>query len=225
MPRIPRGDQSGEVQHIINRGNARMAVFHDDEDYQKFIDLLQKGRERNAIELMAFCLMPNHYHLALRSKKPGSMSRFMQWLHTSYVRYHHQKYQSSGHLWQGRYKNFLVQSEGYLWVLIKYIEANPLRAGLVDRAQAWPYSSLVHRIRPAGEPMLARLPIALPVHWVDEVNTPMKSSQLDSLRQSVNRQAPFGQADWCVQQAAQNGLESTLRPRGRPKKPPKESKS
>ncbi|MGE4295815.1 MAG: transposase [Campylobacterales bacterium] len=217
MPRIPRGDTAGEVQHIISRGNARMAVFHDAEDYSKFLALLKEFKKLHGIEVYAYCLMPNHFHLALKSLNEGSVSPFMQKLMTTYVRYHHHKYKASGHLWQGRYKNFLVQKEGYLWMLLRYIEANPVRAGLVKNAAEWPYGSLAEREKKSARGLLDRAPVELPANWADEVHTPLEPGLLDAIRTSVNRQAPLGTDDWCWLQARKHGLEASMRPVGRPR--------
>ena len=216
MPRIPRGDLSGEVLHIINRGNARMAVFHDQEDYFKFLALLKEAKRRADVEVFAYCLMPNHFHLALRAKAGGSTSTMMQWLMTSYVRYHHHKYQSSGHLWQGRYKNFMVQQEGYLHMLLRYIEANPVRAGLAGRADAWQFGSAHERVQ-ADRNILDAPPIALPADWIEAVNHRFDQSMIDQIRTSVNRQSPLGEVSWCRQIAVRFGLESKINPVGRPK--------
>lgn len=221
MPRMPRGDAAGEIQHIISRGNGRMAVFHDVEDYVKFLDLLKTYKNLHHIELYAYCLMPNHFHLALSGQEAGSTSVFMQKLMTSYVRYHHHKYQASGHLWQGRYKSFLVQKEGYLWMLLRYIEANPVRAGLTKDAKEWHYGSLAERTKQVSRKLLNEAPFKLPDNWAEEVNISLEPSLLENIRTSVNRQAPLGDDTWCWKQARQYGLEASLRPVGRPRIPQK----
>ena len=111
----------------------RMQVFDDAEDYNYFLELLKTGMEKEAVELHAYCLMPNHFHLLLVPQREGSLSRLMQWVMTSHVRYYHKKNKTSGHIWQGRYKSFMVEQESYYIALIRYIEANALRADLVER--------------------------------------------------------------------------------------------
>ena len=142
MPRIARGETKDGIYHIINRGNMKMQVFDDEEDYEYFLELLKKGMERENIELHAYTLMPNHFHLLLVPKAEGSLSRFMQWVMTSHVRYYHRKNKTSGHIWQGRYKSFIVQKENYYLTLIRYVEANAKRAKLTKDAKTWIYSSL-----------------------------------------------------------------------------------
>ena len=114
----------------------KMKVFDDMEDYDYFLELLEKVTKREKVEVHAYCLIPNHFHLLLIPKVPNSLSSLMQWVMTSHVRYYHKKNKTSGHIWQGRYKNFMVQKDSYYITLIRYIEANALRAKLVKRAEA-----------------------------------------------------------------------------------------
>lgn len=217
MPRIARGESVGGIYHVINRGNMRMQVFDDAEDYDYFLKLLHGGLKREAVELHAYCLMPNHFHLLLVPQKEESLSHLMQWVMTSHVRYYHKKNKTSGHIWQGRYKSFIVQKESYYLSLLRYIEANPLRARLVDNAQEWLYSSLRERMTHQRE--LLSAPLAeLSTDWALHVNTPIAHKDLETIRNSVNRQSPLGESVWQEKTAIHYGLSSTLNPRGRPKK-------
>ncbi|MFH1624527.1 MAG: transposase, partial [Pseudomonadota bacterium] len=98
MPRIARGLAGGFVYHIINRGNGRQKVFHEDEDYQAFVDLMVEARNRYSIKTLAYCLMPNHFHMVLMPLRAEELSRYMQWLMTSHVRRYHRHYGTSGHV-------------------------------------------------------------------------------------------------------------------------------
>ena len=142
MPRIARGETAGGIYHIVNRGNIRMEVFDDAKDYEYFLELLEKAIKKTGIALHAYCLMPNHFHLLVVPQKEGSLGKLMQWLMTSHVRYYHKKHKSSGHVWQGRYKSFVVEQESYYMTLLRYIEANAVRARLVKRAENWLFGSL-----------------------------------------------------------------------------------
>ncbi|MEA3373028.1 MAG: transposase [Campylobacterota bacterium] len=217
MPRIARGETAGGIYHIINRGNMRMQVFDDADDYEYFFNLLQKGMKRESIELHAYCLMPNHFHLLLVPKHEGSLSRLMQWVMTSHVRYYHKKNKTSGHIWQGRYKSFIVEQESYYLALIRYIEANALRAKLVNKAEEWAYGSLMERVH-ANRKLLHEPYLELDNDWPRYVNEPIQQYELKKIRNSVNRQAPLGEEHWQQGIAIQYGLLSTLRERGRPKK-------
>ncbi|MBN2895710.1 MAG: transposase [Campylobacterales bacterium] len=217
MPRIPRGETAGGIYHVINRGNMRMQVFDDAEDYSTFLDLLSKGLQKEAVELHAYALMPNHFHLLLVPQREGSLSRLMQWVMTSHVRYYHKKNQTSGHIWQGRYKSFLVEREAYYVTLIRYIEANAWRAGLVAQAQDYMYASLYERLH-RHRLLLGTPYVDLGSDWPDQVNTQMATDTLATIRNSVNRQSPLGDTAWQIETASKLGLSATLSPRGRPKK-------
>ena len=142
MPRTARASVGGVCYHVINRGNAQAKVFHDSEDYEGFLELLEESVERERMRVLAYCLMPNHFHLAVWPREDGDLSRWMQWVMTSHVRRHHRTYQSSGHVWQGRFKAFPIQQDPHLLVVLRYIERNPVRARLVKRAEDWRWSSL-----------------------------------------------------------------------------------
>lgn len=219
MPRIPRGDSAEGMYHIINRGNMRMQIFDDAEDYEYFLELLYKGAQKEKVAIHAFCLMPNHFHLLLSPEREGSLSRMMQWVMTSHVRNYHRKNKTSGHVWQGRYKSFIVEKESYYISLMRYIEANALRAGLVNKAQEWRYGSLY--IRTSLEPVQSNLCeplIDLGNDWIALLNEPMKMFELEKIRNSVNRQSPLGEEGWQMEIASRYGLLSTLGNLGRPRK-------
>ena len=122
MPRIARGLANDQIYHIINRGNRRSVIFHDEYDFTKMLELLFLAKKKYDINIYAYCLMNNHYHLVVHTEFADSLSECMQWLGTSYVRYYNKRYKTSGHLWQGRYKSFIVQRDSYLLTLIKYVE-------------------------------------------------------------------------------------------------------
>jgi putative transposase len=217
MPRIPRGESAGGIYHIINRGNMKMQVFDDTEDYEYFLNLLEIASKKEKVEIHAYCLMPNHFHLLLVPTQTNSLSRFMQWVMTSHVRYYHKKNRTSGHIWQGRYKSFMVEKESYYLTLTRYIEANAKRAKLVRRAEDWDYGSLIEREH-GHRKLLGEMYMTLDEDWVEHVNTSMRKGELDDIRNSVNRQAPLGNEIWQIETAAKYGILSTLNQRGRPRK-------
>lgn len=217
MPRIARGETVGGIYHVINRGNMGMQVFADTEDYDYFLKLLYIGLKKESVDVHAYCLMPNHFHLLLVPRVQGGLSRLMQWLMTSHVRNFHKKHKSSGHIWQGRYKSFIVQKETYYLSLLRYIESNALRAGLCKKAKEWVYGSLWERM--TGKRYLLSEPLVkLPLDWSLHVKTPLAAKELEIIRNSVNRQSPLGDLAWQEKTANALGLNSTLNPRGRPKK-------
>jgi putative transposase len=141
----------------------------------------------------------------------------MQWLMTAHVRRYHSFRGTSGHVWHGRFKAFPIQQDQHLLAVLRYIERNPLRARLVRRAENWRWSSLAARLGDAEQPaLLCGMPQPLPANWLGHVNEPESPAEVDRIRISVNRSAPFGDNRWCRNAAHRLGLESTLRPRGRP---------
>lgn len=207
--------------HVINRGNGQAEVFHKDGDYAAFIKLMAEANERLPLRILGYALMPNHFHLVLWPRGDGDLSRWMQWLLTSQVRRYHRHYQGSGHVWQGRFKAFPIEQDEHLLTVLRYVERNPLRAKLVRRAEAWPWSSLSWRPTDECPQLLSDWPVPRPRNWVAMVNAAQTEAELAALRHSVVRGAPFGDERWKQRVAKRLGLESSLRPRGRPRLPEK----
>jgi putative transposase len=216
MPRNPRASQGGYCYHVLNRGNGRRTVFHKDGDFAAFIRLLREAGERTPVRLLAYCLMPNHFHLALWPRGDGDLSTYMMWLLTAHVRRYHQHYHTSGHVYQGRFRSFPIQEDDHLLAVLRYIERNPVRAGLVERAQDWRWSS-ASPARGGGPPLEAG-PVPRPAVWLEYVNAPQTDAEVEALRESVRRRRPYGDALWVERAARRLGLEASLRPPGRPRK-------
>jgi REP-associated tyrosine transposase len=223
MPRTARVAPGGYVFHVLNRGNERRTIFEADGDYLAFLRVMSEALEHTPLRICAWCLMPNHWHLVLWPLKDGQLGQFMQRLTTTHVRrwrlFHHNVGQ--GHLYQGTYKSFPVEQDEHFYTLCRYAERNPLRARLVRRAENWPWSSLgatYHAAAAAEAPPLATWPVPRPRTWLDLVNQPQTEAELDAVRTSIQRGRPFGDARWQKQTAQRLGLQSTFRPRGRPRK-------
>ena len=129
------------LYHIMNRGNARLEIFHNQEDYLYFIGILQNYYQEYHFFIYHWVLMPNHYHLLLELQEPKKLSKIMAGINRSYVHYHHKTYQSAGHLFQGRFKSKPIEKEKYLLSCGRYIERNPVKAGFAQYAEDYPYSS------------------------------------------------------------------------------------
>jgi putative transposase len=229
MPRTNRLQPAGVVFHVLNRGNDRRELFSDAGDYEAFLKIMAEGLQHHRVALLAYCLMPNHWHLVLRPEADGDMGRFMQRLTVTHVRRwcEHRHAVGLGHLYQGTYKSFPVQDDAHFLAVCRYVERNPLRAGLVPaaKAHAWRYSSLWQRdatlpARALGVdwPPLTAWPVDVPRNWMQRVNQPENEAELEALRTCVRRGQPFGSAAWTVTTAASLGLTNTVRPRGRPRK-------
>ena len=146
------------------------------------------------------------------------LSKCMQWLMTSHVRRYHKHFGTSGHVWQGRFKSFIIQEDNHLLTVTRYIEGNPIRAGLVEFAEDWRWSSYLERQGKDPKNLIALLPIRTPTNWADFVNTAQTQVEMTKLQESINRQSPFGVSEWQQKIGHQLGLASTLRPVGRPRK-------
>ncbi len=218
MPRISRGLVDNFIYHVINRGNGGQKIFHERGDYQSFLSLMGESKRNFEIEIFAFCIMPNHFHMVLRPDRGDELSKCMQWMMTAHVRRYHKHYGTSGHIWQGRYKSFLIQEDRHLLTVMRYVESNPLRAGLVKTAKDWLWSSHLESIGEKPLELIDKAPIELPKDWDKFVDESIDNKELEEIRRSVNRQSPYGSVSWQTQVSKELGLESTLRPRGRPRK-------
>jgi putative transposase len=223
MGRPHRAAEGGLIYHVLNRANARATIFEDGGDYEGFQKVLAEAVARTEIRLLAYCVMPNHWHLIAWPQEDGVLSEFVGWLTLTHTqRWHaHRRSAGSGHVYQGRFKSFPVQDDEHFYTVARYVERNALRANLVQRAEQWPWCSLHRWLRGLVEDkeLLAPWPSPRKANWVDHVNAPQTDRELQALRRSIARGSPFGDEVWIDRTVARLGLESTLRPRGRPKKP------
>ena len=221
MPRPPRADEAGGLYHALNRGNARADIFRKPADYEAFERILVEGLGRYDVQLFCYELMPNHWHMVLRPNRGGEMSRFLRWVTATHTMRYHAHYQASGggHVYQGRYKSFSVQDDAHFLTVCRYVERNALRAGLVKRAEDWRWGSLWRWLQPekAATELLSVWPIPRSPHWVERVNEPLTGQELSAVRQSAQRGVPLGKSTWVDATVKRLGLQSTLRPRGRPR--------
>jgi putative transposase len=204
---------------VLNRGNAKATIFHTISDYEHFLSLLARAGDRVPMRLLAFCVMRNHWHLILWPFRGGDLSIYMHWLTNTHVRQYRERHGTvgHGHLYQGRFKNFLVQTDRHLYTVIRYVEANAFRAGLVGRAEDWPWSSAHQPLSAEGRPLLSAWPLAKPADWTSYLNQPPVGWRLEEVRRSVCRGTPFGGEVWAEQTSTALGLTSTMQPVGRPR--------
>jgi putative transposase len=196
-----------------------MQIFDHEQDYAAFQRVVEETLRVAPIRICAFCWMPNHWHFVVWPERDGDLAAFMQRM----ANMHTQRWQRAkgrvgyGHLYQGRFKSFPVESDEHFYRVLRYVERNALRAGLVQRAEDWRWGSLHHRLRKQGKPLLTDWPLPEPLDWLQQVNQPQTDAELDAIRRSLRRGAPYGTTSWTKQAAEQLGLESTLRSRGRPR--------
>ena len=141
MPRKPRFYLPGVPAHIVQRGNSRQAVFFCDDDYQAYLTWLSEGASKYGCKVHAYVLMTNHIHLLMTPESPESISKTIQYVGRYYVSYINAVYNKSGTLWEGRHKGCIIDSEQYLLACMRYIELNPVRAGMVEKPIDYRWSS------------------------------------------------------------------------------------
>lgn len=222
MPRTARSTEAGTIYHVLNRGNGRMRLFHKAEDYEAFERVLAEGLDRYPVELLTYCIMPNHWHLVVRPGSDRALGSLMGWVGVTHVRRHHEHYHTrgGGHLYQGRFKSFPVAEDDYFLALCRYVEVNACRAELVERAEHWQWSGLWRRMHGSGDLRLSSWPVERPRNWVAWVNRDWNAEQLEGIRICVQRGRPFGSESWVQRTASRLGLAFTLRGPGRPPKIP-----
>lgn len=221
MPRQARVSVADTIYHVINRSNGRVQIFNTDKDYQHFESLMQEAKELTGMRILAYCIMPNHFHFILYPRTDHDLAAFMGWLTTTHVRQYRTRTETigHGHLYQDRYKSFPVETNEYATILIRYVEQNPLRAKLVRCAEDWRWSSLWRREKGSekDKKLLDSLPIELPINYLASVNEVLATERLADIRNSVNKGKPYGTLDWVERAVERFGLTHTLRGAGRPK--------
>ncbi|HEU4686946.1 MAG TPA: transposase [Vicinamibacterales bacterium] len=207
---------AGLYFHVVNRAAKRSTLFESAADYAAFERVLALAIARSDVSLFAYCVMPNHWHLLLSPQSDGALSRFMHWLTTTHAR----RWQTlrdldgQGAVYQGRFKAIPIGDDRhFLWVC-RYVERNPLRAGLVDRAQEWRWSSLTKRRDDEQAPHLSEWPVKCPAKWVEQVNQPQTEAELKAFREAMARSEPFGDNAWTKAVKERLGVSNCAR-RGR----------
>jgi putative transposase len=227
MGRPPRTSEGGVIYHVLNRANARISIFEKDADYAAFERILHEAVERFEMRLLTYCLMPNHWHQILWPARDGELSHFVGWLTLTHTQRWHanRRTAGSGHVYQGRFKSFPVQNDEHFLTVCRYVERNALRAGLVSRAEQWRWGSLWRYVYGTWQKnaLLGAWPIPRTHRWIEYVNTPQTESELNAIRCCVQRGRPFGEDRWTKRTVAGFGLETTIRPHGRPRRAEKGS--
>lgn len=208
--------------HVLNRGVGRRRLFDKAADYTAFETILAETLEKCPMRICGFCLMPNHWHFVMWPMNDDDLGLFMQRLTVTHVTrwQRHRHVVGEGHLYQGRFKSFPIETDDYFYQVMRYVERNALRANLCDRAEEWRWGSLWRCLQgtPEQRALLSDWPVPRPRQWVERVNRPQSDAEVKAIRHSVVRGQPYGSPSWMQRVAQTLGLESTLRPRGRPRK-------
>ena len=229
MPRKPRFDLTDVPQHVIQRGNNRQPCFYTEPDYRAYIEYLCHACERHDCRVHAYVLMTNHVHLLVTQSRLRGLSGMMQSLGRRYVKYVNDSYRRTGTLWEGRYKASLVSTDGYMLVCSRYIELNPVRAGMVAHPGDYPWSSYGHNAEGASDPLvsehgtymaLARNPETRRFRYRELFRSDLDPNVVDEIRRSANADLVFGNERF------KDEIEQALKRRtrvGQPGRPKKEN--
>lgn len=179
MPRRRRTATPARYFHVINRSAGRQSLFQTALDYGAFVRILRDGLTRHPVRLVSYCLLPNHWHLIVGPVEPTALSPFMHWVTTTHaVRWRrHRKSVGEGPVYQSRFKDRPIESPDGLMRACRYVERNALQAGLVERAQDWPWCSLAARLLRPGPLPIVDTPFLVSDGWLDYVNAPRRPDE------------------------------------------------
>ncbi len=219
---VRRPSYGGLVYHVLNRAIAKKRIFSDAGDFFAFEEVLAEARARFDMRILCYCVMPNHWHLVLWPTRDGELAPFMQWMTLTHAKRWHAFHGSegTGHLYQGRYRYFPVETDEHFLTVCRYVERNPVRARLVSRAEDWRHGSLWLRTHDeeSADALLTSWPVPRPGNWLGFVNTPQTTAEHAVVAASVAKDRPFGNYDWTIATSERHGMTLELRPRGRPRK-------
>jgi putative transposase len=228
MGRPLRPVADGLVYHAINRGNNRDRVFVDDADFSAFLRGLGQTKQRYPFDLFGYALMSNHFHLLLRPHPSQSISRILQSLTVAHTWRYHRRQRSVGHVWQGRFKSPIIEGDEHLLTVLRYVEANPLRAGMVADLKDYAWTSYAAHGLGQADALLSEVPVwsglapteaARQAFWRQWVHEPLTERELAALRRSVTTGRPYGGESWVKAMGLQLSVSLAPKRRGRPPKP------
>jgi putative transposase len=218
MPRCRRELVDGSFYHVLNRGNRKQKIFYDVVDYSTFLKYASNALDTFPVKIFAYCLMPNHFHFLVRADHSANLSKWVHSLGTRYALLFHHKHETTGHVYQGRFKSFMIENEDHLNRVTRYVERNPVQAGLVPSSYDWKWSSNYERTRNRRFLLCDEEFRTERSNWTAYVDTPLAESDIFRIQNCIKREAPFGNEEWVEQTCKRLGLEKTIRPQGRPKK-------
>jgi len=218
MPRRQRHATGQFIFHVLNRAVQHITLFEDDSDYGSFLRILTESVTRFPMRLLAYALMPTHWHLVLWPSGDDSLSPFMQALTGEHAQAWRRKKGSRGRgaVYQGRFKAIAVQDDAHFLRLCRYVERNPMRAKFVERAEEWPWASAFPAAQDPGRPLLASWPVSKPSNWHDQLNVPEPPQVLEHIRGCIRRGRHYGTDTWRQITSTELRWRTGLREPGRP---------
>ncbi|MFH1549443.1 MAG: transposase [Planctomycetota bacterium] len=219
MPSPKRIVIAGMPHHIVQRGNNKSTLFPTTGDYDTYLALLCKFLQESGCHLLAYALMTNHVHLLLRPPDKDALSKLMLKLNVTYVKYFQEKHRVTGHIFESRFKSYPVEDDEYLWQVVRYIDQNPLRAGLVDKPHEYRFSSAAAHISGTTDGIITQLPFdpGDSGAFAEYVAQPGSKDELTRIQESIRRNKPLGGKRFVSRLADIFGIKFA-RP-GRPRKP------
>ncbi len=217
MPRIKRLVVPGYPHHVTQRGNRRQRTFFNQEDYETYRLLISKAKEKASIDIWAYCLMPNHVHFIVVPREEDSLANLFRDAHRQYTRKINLRNEWRGHLWQERFHSF-VMDEPHLTAAVRYVEQNPVRAGLCKNPSEWPWSSTSAHLNGRNDllvevgPMLERFP-----DWQQYLCVGETEKTIESIHQHSSTGRPAGNKDFLASLERLTGRELCLKKAGRKK--------
>jgi putative transposase len=218
MARLARIAAVNIPYHVTQRGNARQVILSTDEERAVYLELLRKNIRLHKLQLLGYCLMSNHIHLVAVPRESDSLAQALKQTHGRYATYWNATYGSSGHVWQGRFYSCPLDND-HLWIALRYVERNPVRAGMVKEACAWPWSSAATH---CGGSLLDSLDLQLwnkrwsAVTWREYLGEAENKSQIEAIRRSTHTGRPLGGEDFVhsLEEATQRKLTAQKGGRG-----------
>ncbi|MEE9397665.1 MAG: transposase [Methylococcales bacterium] len=227
MARLPRYFVKGQAQHIIQRGNNRAPIFAQDEDYHFYLKCLRDAIKRNNLSIHAYVLMTNHVHLLASPKTENSISKTMQSVGRRYVQYFNYTYNRTGTLWEGRYKATVISSDQYLLTCMRYIELNPIRAGMATHPRDYKWSSYLANADGENNKLIKQHLLYRQLGsntakrqsaYRQLFRAAIGQSDLEAIREATNKGWVLGNDRFCGRIERLSGRRSAPKPRGRPRK-------
>ncbi len=232
MPRTARVAPKEYVYHVMTRGNNRQAVFKDEEDFSRYLGILQQYREKYKFKLYHYILMSNHVHLVLLpSKRGGALSEIMKGINLSYAYHYKKKYRHVGHFWQDRYKSIIVGEDEYLLACGSYVELNAVRARMVKDPREYRWSSYNKYAYGADDQLIDKQPVYQNFgrnteerqrKYREFVKGMLKEKK--AMKGEMDRKLVYGSSDFIGALTRKHSIAGELRAKGRPRKPSKEIK-
>jgi putative transposase len=214
MARIARLVAPGLPHHIIQRGNRRQKTFFSEKDYRFYMELMAEWCRKKGTQIWAYCLMPNHVHLIAVPETKEALRDAIGEAHRRYTRFVNFREGWRGHLWQGRFSSY-VMDESYLMRCVRYVETNPVRAGLVHRPEKWPWSSAAAHLKRKNDRLVEVEPLLrwIPYDWSYFLDSVVRGEDSELLRKHERTGRPLGSDPFI------DRLEALHGPRARPQKP------